>query len=392
MSADGPPDPPRVRPRILVAEDDGALRRGIARVLENAGFDVKTAEDGIRATTLLGLESFDAVLTDVRMPGMSGVGVLRAARERDLELPVILMTIAPDMDSALEALRHGASDYITKPVDMALLEQKLRRAVDMNRLAKTKRMVMRVLGNARPEAGDRAGLEVTLDRAIASLWMAYQPIVDVSTRTVFGHEALLRSREPALPHPGAVLDAAERLGRVQDVGRAVRREAPGPMAEADASTLLFVNLHSSDLTDETLSSADSPLTAIASRVVLEITERASLDGVTDVRGKVAELRRLGFRIALDDLGAGYAGLTSLAELEPEFVKLDMSLVRDVHRDPVKQKLVQSMIKMCREMGIQVIAEGIEVAAERDAIVGMGCNLLQGYLFARPGPAFPEVSW
>ncbi|HEX7672360.1 MAG TPA: EAL domain-containing protein, partial [Polyangiaceae bacterium] len=145
------------------------------------------------------------------------------------------------------------------------------------------------------------------------------------------------------------------------MGRAVRREAPGPMAETPASTLLFVNLHSSDLSDETLSSASSTLTAMASRVVLEITERASLDDVTDVRGKVAELRRLGFRMALDDLGAGYAGLTSLAELEPEFVKLDISLVRDIHRNPVKQKLVQSMIKMCREMGIQVIAEGIEVA-------------------------------
>jgi EAL domain-containing protein (putative c-di-GMP-specific phosphodiesterase class I) len=392
MSGDGDGDPTCIRPRILVAEDDGALCRGIARVLESAGFDVDMAENGVRATTLLGLGTYDAVLTDVRMPGMSGVGVLRAARERDLELPVLLMTIAPDLDSALEALRHGASDYITKPVDMALLERKLRRAVEMNRLAKAKRTVMRVLGSARPEAGDRAGLQITLDRALASLWIAYQPIVDVSTQTVFGQEALLRSREPALPHPSAVLDAAERLGRVHDVGRAVRREAPGPMAETSPSTLLFVNLHSSDLMDATLSSASSPLTAMASRVVLEITERASLDDVTDVRGKVAELRLLGFRIALDDLGAGYAGLTSLAELEPEFVKLDMSLVRDIHRDPVKQKLVQSMISMCREMGMQIIAEGIEVAAERDALVGMGCNLLQGYLFARPGPPFPDVSF
>ena len=323
---------------------------------------------------------------------MDGLAVLRAVRERDLELPVLLMTGAPDIESAVEALRQGASDYITKPVDAALLERKVRRAVDMNRLAKAKRQVMRVLGNDRPEAGDRAGLEVTLDRALASLWMAYQPIVDMSTRTVFGYEALLRSGEPALPHPGAVLDAAEQLGRLDDVGRAVRRKAPEPMDRVPPATLLFVNLHSSDLADDTLSSPDSPLTAIASRVVLEITERASLDNVTNVRGKVAELRNLGFRIALDDLGAGYAGLTSLAQLEPEFVKLDMSLVRDVHKNPVKRKLVQSMTAMCTDMGIRVVAEGIEVAAERDAVVEMGCDLLQGYLLAKPGKPFPDVSW
>lgn len=375
-----------------MAEDDRALLRSITRILENAGFEVETAADGLRATELLALRSFDVVLTDVRMPSMSGIGVLRAARARDLELPVLLMTGAPDVESAVEALRHGAWDYITKPVDSVLLERKIRRAADMNQLAKAKRQIMRVLDSNRPEAGDRVGLEVTLDRALASLWMAYQPIVDMSTRTVFGYEALLRSNESALPHPGAVLDAAERLGRLEELGRTVRGKAPEPMRDAPASALLFVNLHASDLNDAQIASRTAPLTSIAPRVVLEITERASLTNVNDVKSTIAELRRLGFRIAIDDLGAGYAGLTSMAQLEPEFVKLDMSLVRDVHKNLLKRKLVQSMTRMCADMGIRVVAEGIEVAAERDAIVDMGCDLLQGYLFAKPGKAFPEVSW
>src|SRR5580704_8952868 len=220
--------------------------------------------------------------------------------------------------------------------------------------------------------------------------MAYQPIVQATTGSVFGYEALLRSEDPALSDPSAFLDAAERLGRVYDVGRAVRCKASEPMHRVPLPALLFVNLHAIDLTDETLTSPTAPLTAIASRVVLEITERASLESIDDVPSRVARLRELGFRIAIDDLGAGYSGLTSVAGLEPEFVKLDMSLVRDIHKNPVKRKLVRSMTALFKDMGITVIAEGIEVVAERDTILELGCDLLQGYLLARPGKAFPKV--
>jgi EAL domain-containing protein (putative c-di-GMP-specific phosphodiesterase class I) len=131
------------------------------------------------------------------------------------------------------------------------------------------------------------------------------------------------------------------------------------------------------------------LTAIAPRVVLEITERASLDAVDDAPSRVARLWELGFRIAIDDLGAGCAGLTAFAQLEPEFVKLDMSLVRDVHKNPVKQKLVHSMTRLCKDMGITVVAEGIEVPEERDVIVELelSCDLMRGYLFGSRGRRF-----
>jgi EAL domain-containing protein (putative c-di-GMP-specific phosphodiesterase class I) len=381
-----------LRPRILVVDDEPTLRRAITRTLEDAGFEVHAAEDGAQAMQLLDQHSFDAVLTDVAMPGMDGIALLRAVRERDLEVPVVLMTGKPGVESASEAVFYGACEYLIKPMSNAQLESTVRRAVSMSGLARAKRDSSRVLDTGRPEAGDRAGLEVTLDRALDSMWMAYQPIVEASTHAVFGYEALLRSGEPTLPHPGAVLDAAERLGRLDDVGRRVRSIAPGPISSAPPPALLFVNLHASDLNDEALSSLSGPLTSIAPRVVLEITERASLQCVSDVRSRVARLRELGFRIAIDDLGAGYAGLTSFAQLEPEFVKLDMSLVRDVHKNSVKRKLVRSMTSLCKDMGIVVVAEGIEVAEERDTVIDLGCDLLQGYLFGKPGRAFPEVCW
>jgi EAL domain-containing protein (putative c-di-GMP-specific phosphodiesterase class I) len=131
---------------------------------------------------------------------------------------------------------------------------------------------------------------------------------------------------------------------------------------------------------------------MADRVVLEVTERAALEEVPNVRSRVARLRELGFRIAIDDLGAGYAGLNSFAQLEPDVVKLDMTLVRDIHLSPTKRKLVRSIAVLCRDMSMDVVAEGIESAEESDCAVDLGCDLLQGFLFARPGEAFPDVRW
>jgi EAL domain-containing protein (putative c-di-GMP-specific phosphodiesterase class I) len=153
-----------------------------------------------------------------------------------------------------------------------------------------------------------------------------------------------------------------------------------------------LNLHPEDLLDPVLHAEGTALAELAPRVVLEITERASLHKVTDVRARVTALRERGFRVAVDDLGAGYAGLSSFAQLEPDIVKLDMTLVRDVHKTPVKRKLVASMTQVCRDLGLSVVAEGVECAEERDVLVEVGCDLLQGYHFAKPGKPFPAVNF
>jgi EAL domain-containing protein (putative c-di-GMP-specific phosphodiesterase class I) len=144
--------------------------------------------------------------------------------------------------------------------------------------------------------------------------------------------------------------------------------------------------------DPDLVAPESALASIAGSVVLEITERASLDNVENVRSRVRTLRELGFRIAIDDLGAGYAGLTSFALLEPDIVKLDMGLIRRIDIKPVQQKLVRSMTSVCKDMGLLVVAEGIETVEERETVIDLGCDLLQGFLFARPGPPFPLAVW
>lgn len=202
----------------------------------------------------------------------------------------------------------------------------------------------------------------------------------------------MRTCEESLPFPGAVLRASERLDRSEDVGRKVRRLVASSLETLPSPVTFFVNVTVRDLEDESLYTLDSPLTGYAKNIVLEVTERSALDEVDDVGGCVARLRALGFRIAIDDLGAGYSSLTSLAQLQPEVVKLDMSLIRDVHKDAVKQKLVANFAALSRDMGIRLIAEGVETQEERDALLGLGCDLLQGYLFARPAKTLSDVAW
>ncbi|HEY6463935.1 MAG TPA: EAL domain-containing protein, partial [Polyangiaceae bacterium] len=367
---------------MLVVDDDDALARAVKRILEGAGYVVTTAQDGASAIETVQRAPFDVIVSDINMPGMSGVDLLRVVRAYDLDVPVILMSGAPTVETAMEAVSLGALCYLPKPTSRDVLLGAVERASRLHRMARMKREALKLGGADDAQAGDRAGLEARFERALDTLWMAFQPIVEPALGRVFGYEALMRASEPSLPHPGAILDAAERLGRLPDLGQRVRALSAAAFERAPRDTLLFVNLHTRDLLDPTLYEAASPLTKLADRVVLELTERAAVDDVKDIQSRVSVLRFHGYRLAIDDLGAGYAGLSSFAAFEPEIVKLDMSLVRDVHRSDIRRRLIESMATLCKELGMLVVAEGVEVGEERDCVRTCGCSLQQGYLYAK----------
>src|SRR5215471_9658996 len=378
------------REAVLVVDDEPLVLRSFARSLAPGPNPVETFLSAREAVQRVRQGGVAAVVSDVSMPEMTGLELLRMIREYEPDLPIVLVTALPMLESALDAIQYGAFRYIPKPVDPDLLRHTVDQAVQLHRLARVKREALSLMGLS-GGASDRAGLEAGFERALEDMWMAFHPVVNAADGTVFGYEALLRSRDLLLSGPGEVLEAAERLGENHRLGRLVRERAATPMLNTSGTTNLFVNLHPRDLDDPELGSADSVLGAIADRVVLEVTERAPLNNVERIREKVAALRMLGFRIAIDDLGAGYAGLTSFATLEPDIVKLDMSLVRNIDREPVKQKVVASMVGLCKDMGLLIVAEGVETVPERNTLVDLGCDLLQGYLFAKPGPPFPAVA-
>ncbi len=335
----------RVKGRALLVDDDDIVRAAHAKVLRDAGWAVVDEGDPKLARKRMAVEKFDVIVTDLVMPGMSGLELLRVAREYDLDVPVVLITGHADVQSAMRAMQYGAFRYIDKPVLPATLLDVAKSARDLHLMARFKREALALLALPNRALGDRAGLEARLSSAMASLWVAYQPIVAIGPRRTVAYEALVRTDEPTLGSPPDLFEAAARLGRLHDVGRKIRSQVAADARDLPEGLLLFVNAHPEDLNDVDLFAAAAPLSEIAHRVVIELTERAPLDRVEGLQERIRQLRELGFRIALDDLGAGYAGLSSFTLLQPDYVKLDASLIRSIDTSPQKRSIVRAMLQL-----------------------------------------------
>ncbi|MBI1945281.1 MAG: diguanylate cyclase [Deltaproteobacteria bacterium] len=218
----------------------------------------------------------------------------------------------------------------------------------------------------------------------------YQPILSAETGAIFAFEALCRPKHASFPHPGSLFQTAEHAGRVVDLGRALRPVALEPLLRLPGDSVLFLNLHPLELADELVEEALEHYGAHAERIVFEVTESSQIHDYNRMRDLISSLQSAKFRVAIDDLGAGYAGLNSVALLKPDIVKLDMALVRGIQRDGAAARLIKHLLEYARGENLQVVAEGIETADERRVVTDLGVPLLQGYYFAKPGPPFPEV--
>ncbi len=365
-------------PRVLVVEDDALLARSLARLLRASGAIVTHAANGHVAAQMLKVRCFDVVLADLSMPEVGGLEVAAHVRDQEPSLPVILMTGAPTVETAVRAMELGAVRYLVKPMAPDVL---LATITDATRIGRQRRAVPSTQAPEAQASGEEP-LDERFDRALSLLWMAYQPIVTVDG-ALYGYEALVRSDEATMANPLALLDAADRLKRVHDLGRRIRRAVRDTLSMRGDEARTFVNLHPLDLLDDALYATDDPLAPHASAVIFEITERAALDELPDAEARIRALRDLGYEVAVDDLGAGYAGLATLARVSPDIVKLDMSLIRGLDTDAVKQKLVRMVAALSHDLGARVVAEGIETMGERAAAAELGCDLLQGYLIGRP---------
>jgi EAL domain-containing protein (putative c-di-GMP-specific phosphodiesterase class I)/CheY-like chemotaxis protein len=369
--------------RVLVVDDESVVARVFGRVLSAEGHEVTVCHDGEQALLWLDQRPFDVVLSDISMPGLDGIALLRKVRGRDLDLPVVLVTGAPSLDSAIDAVEYGATRYLQKPVEASVLCEAVQHAVGLRKVALLRREMLDEMGDSRRQIADRAGLEVRFEHALATLHMVFQPVVSWSTRTLFAYEAFVRSSEPTLVTPRSLFDTARRLGRTDELTERIHALCAKRIASLPPYVLLFVNMDPTDFLNVETMDQHSALVPHAERVVFEVTERAALEQIPDLRPRVSILRQYGFRMALDDIGAGYAGLSSFTLLDPDIVKLDNVLVHDVDSSPTKKRLVASMTRLCGDLGMQVVAEGVETAAERDVLAELGCDIMQGYLFAYP---------
>lgn len=214
---------------------------------------------------------------------------------------------------------------------------------------------------------------------------AYQPIIDLSRRTIVAHEALVRG-----PNGESAFSV---LSQVDDTNRylfdqACRVKAIRGAAELGMMELLSINFLPNAVyrpeacIRSTFAAAQEHRFPIE-QIIFEVTEGEKVMDRPHLVNIFQEYRRFGFHTAIDDFGAGYAGLNLLAEFQPDIIKIDMELVRDIDTSVAKHAIVAGIVSICAKLEIKVLAEGIETPAERDCLRDLGIDLMQGYLFCRP---------
>jgi EAL domain-containing protein (putative c-di-GMP-specific phosphodiesterase class I)/CheY-like chemotaxis protein len=223
----------------------------------------------------------------------------------------------------------------------------------------------------------------------------FHPIVNLKDFEAIGYEILSRGpRESELHRPDALFEMARSEGRVAELDRLCRRTACHAGEHLPEHALRFINTepltmflhsHGDSFVQEFV---DVTPSSVRGLTVIEITESGVIDDFDRMREMVRQLRAHGFRVAIDDAGAGYAGLQTMVEIEPDFIKLDMSLIRGVDTSVVKQRLVRTLRDFCREAAITLIAEGIETVRQLETLRQLGVTHGQGFLFGLPGPDNP----
>lgn len=214
---------------------------------------------------------------------------------------------------------------------------------------------------------------------------AYQPIVNFATRTIYAHEALVRG--PNGESAASVL-AQVTPENVYRFDQACRVKAVAGAARLGMRERLSINflpnaVYRPEVCIRSTMEAARAHNFPTDRIIFEVTEGERVQDRAHLVNIFHEYRRFGFCTAIDDFGAGYAGLNLLAEFQPDLVKIDMDLVRNIDASAARQAIVRAVAAMCGQLGVLVLAEGIETRAERDFLAGAGIELMQGYFFSKP---------
>jgi EAL domain-containing protein (putative c-di-GMP-specific phosphodiesterase class I)/AmiR/NasT family two-component response regulator len=337
----------------------------------------------------------DLILLDLHMPHMDGHAVLAAlqdAQPADAYVPVLVLTADASPAARNEALEAGAKDFLTKPFDHVetvlrvrnLLETRaLYQAVQRNNARLSAELDARKEAERRL-ASERKRRRASIERVLREkrFSIVLQPIVELEAARLVGLEALARFDDPPFRPPNVWFAEAAEVGlgaelelAAVDAALALLDDVPAPLflsVNASARTALCEDLH------------DRLEAVPESRVVLELTEHTRIDDYDALLAGMERHRRAGVRVAVDDAGAGYAGLQHLLRLRPDIIKLDLDLTRDIHVDPARRALAVSLKTFAEELGAVVVAEGIEIREELETLQALGVPWGQGFHLGRPG--------
>ena len=348
-----------------------------------------TVYSGQEAFQCIRAMRFDLALVDYHLPITDGLEILHHLRQVQPGCVRILVTGLLDLDLAVQAVNRGeVARVVEKPFKNDLLLMAVNDALDT-------RLRMVEIARVQEEASkdeEKKVLEECLQGNF--IQVALQPLIHskgTSTGEVYAFEALLRSTHPVFDGPLSIIRAAERFGRLTMMAEVITSRVKEWFKILSPDIKIFLNIHPDELASgEVLINRLHTLSEWSERIVLEITERSKLQLIESWDTTLETVEKMGFEVAIDDLGAGYSSLSVLADLRPKYIKMDMSIIRDVHEDDRKRRLVSLMCDFANATNAMVVAEGIENEAELQTLQDCGVHLLQGFHLARPTLKSEEV--
>ena len=386
------PAPGRIR--VMIADDEPAIREALADLLASeetlelvaVAADTDEAIDAARRTMP------DVALLDVKMPGGGGPRAAREIRAVTPHTRVVALSAHEDRSSVLEMLRAGVVGYVVKGAAAEEILETVRRSVlGQASLSAhvTGYVVQELAGQLERQERETSLRRRQQDRVQevlnqpSQLRIVHQPIVDLRNGRLAGVEALARfDVDPERP-PEVWFAEAAAVGLLLELELTAIHAALADLDRMPRGAYLSINM--------------SPATAVSpqfgellgrfhsERLVVEVTEHARVDDYDELGGALRGLRSRGVRLAIDDAGAGFASLRHILKLEPDLIKLDMSLTRHIDADRAKHALAAGLISFATEIGAAIVAEGIETEAELGALRGLGVVYGQGFFLAKPGP-------
>jgi EAL domain-containing protein (putative c-di-GMP-specific phosphodiesterase class I)/CheY-like chemotaxis protein len=377
---------------VLVADDEPQLRLALADLLahEEGMALVGTAGDADEAIAIAVSRKPDVALVDVKMPSGGGARATKEILRASPETRVIALSAFEDRPTVLEMLRAGAVGYLVKGTAadeiVASIAEVAQGGTSIS-AAVVGGIVTELSSQLRREESEREELAARrqeIERFItgSGVTMVFQPIMDLRSREVVGVEALARFLSLPPRSPAAWFAEAVSLQMSRQLEMSTVRQALAHLPEIQNNVYLSLNCsHRTVCTNEfSLLMAD-----IGHRVVVEITEHEPVEDYEVLASALSRLRAQNVRIAIDDAGAGFASLRHTLQLGPDIVKVDLSLTRDIDHDRARRALASALISFADELGMTIVAEGIETPAELEALMDLGVRYGQGFFLAEPGP-------
>lgn len=383
---------------MLVCDDNPHVLEVIEMLLRSdANFELV----GVATTTERALERAaqgrpDVAIVDVTMPTMGGTFLARELLQRGLCAHVVALSGSDDHDTVLAMLEAGSCAYLLKSdAPTAILDTLRRSMLGETILAPrlTHELVDEMLKKRTVEKKENLVLE-HLQALVESAFrdgnvveIVGQPIFGLESNCVVGIEALARFHFHSENRhaPDYWFNAAAQVGLQSELELLAVHRALTRLADVPEDAYLSINASPSTVT---LPAFLDVFEGIATnRVVIEITEHTEIPDYPALLNRLVELRELGIRIAIDDTGAGFANMRNVLKLNPEIIKLDISLIAGIDQHREQQELARGLINFAHSVGAAIVAEGIETPAERATLRELGVTCGQGYLLGRPSPSF-----